>query len=198
MKKWFVFLCSVFFLLNGCSLNQIKSNKITETQSSSETKTDAKNVSEYATIQATVISVIDGDTIKVSINNKEEKVRFLLVDTPETVSPRVGVQPFGKKASNYTKSMLKKGTEVQIEKDVSERDKYGRLLAYVYVNGQMINKLLLKEGLARVAYVYAPNTRYVDDFKKIQEEARTEKKGIWSLEDYVHSDGFYLGIRNND
>lgn len=198
MRKWFVFF-SAIFLLSGCSTENNTGSTTTKDNihSSTEDKSDTSSNSKYPTMEATVISVVDGDTIKVLIGNKEEKVRFLLVDTPETVSPRVGVQPFGKRASNYTKNLLTKGTKVQIEKDVSERDKYGRLLAFVYVNGQMINKLLLEQGLARVAYIYAPNTRYVDEFREIQDKARNEKKGIWSVEDYVHSDGFYIKSTQN-
>ena len=160
---------------------------------SSKITSNHKKVSEYPTFEATVVSVIDGDTFKISYGNKEETVRLLLVDTPETKHPRLGVQKFGPEASAFTKSLLRPGTKVLIETDISERDKYGRLLAYVYVNGKMINELLLEKGLARVAYVYVPNTRYVDRFREIQDKARQQRVGIWSIEDYVHEDGFGQG-----
>lgn len=124
------------------------------------------------------------------VNNKEESVRLLLIDTPETVHPDKPVQPFGKEASNYAKSLMPEGSNVQLELDISERDKYGRLLAYVWANGKMVNKLLLEKGLARVAYIYAPNTRYVDEFYEIQKKAQQKGIGIWSLENYVTEDGF--------
>jgi endonuclease YncB( thermonuclease family) len=141
-------------------------------------------------MNATVISVVDGDTVKVRVNGQEETIRLLLVDTPETVHPNKPVQPFGKEASNYLKSLLPSGKTVSIELDVSERDKYGRLLAYLYVDGKMVNELLLQKGLARVAYVYVPNTRYVDTFRDIQRTAQEQGIGIWSIENYVQEDGF--------
>lgn len=136
-----------------------------------------------------VTNVVDGDTLDVMINNKEERIRLLLVDTPETKHPSKPVQPFGPEASQFTKDTLE-GKEVTVELDVSERDKYGRLLAYVWIDGKMFNKMLLEKGLARVAYVYAPNTKYVDQFYEIQKKAQKEGVGIWSIENYAQEDGF--------
>jgi micrococcal nuclease len=137
-----------------------------------------------------VTKVVDGDTIKVMLNGEEETIRFLLVDTPETVHPTKEIQPFGSEASNFTKDHLE-GEMVKLELDVSERDKYGRILAYVYKeNGEMINELLLKEGLARVAYVFPPNVKYVDQFQLLQREAQKKGLGIWSIENYVSEEGF--------
>lgn len=82
-------------------------------------------------------------------NGNEETVRLLLVDTPETVHPSKPVQPFGPEASKFTKELMPAGSEVEVETGIGERDKYGRLLAYFYVDGKMVNKLLLEKGLAR-------------------------------------------------
>ncbi|WP_051330841.1 thermonuclease family protein [Aneurinibacillus terranovensis] len=140
---------------------------------------------------AKVSRVVDGDTFKVIINGKEETVRMLLIDTPETVKPNTPVQPFGKEASNFTKAMLT-GKTVQLERDISDaRDKYGRLLYYVYVNGKSVQEALLENGLARVAYVYPPNVKYVDQYRAIQSRAQKEGIGIWSVENYVQADGFH-------
>jgi micrococcal nuclease len=141
-------------------------------------------------IPAVVLEVIDGDTLKVEVNGKKETVRLLLIDTPESVHPTKPVQPFGVEASHYVKKLLPKGTEVELELDVRERDKYGRLLAYVWVNGKMVNELLLEQGYARVAYVFEPNTKYVDEFRAIQDEARKKELRIWSLENYATERGF--------
>ncbi|RAK16633.1 micrococcal nuclease [Anoxybacillus vitaminiphilus] len=141
-------------------------------------------------ISAVVLEVVDGDTLKVEINGKKETVRLLLIDTPESVHPTKPVQPFGMEASHYVKKLLPKGTEVELELDIRERDKYGRLLSYVWVNGKMVNKLLLEQGYARVAYVFEPNTKYVDEFRAIQEEARKKELRIWSLENYATEQGF--------
>ena len=140
-------------------------------------------------ITATVVEVVDGDTIKVRMKGKTETVRFLLVDTPETKHPRMGVQPYGPEASRFTKSLLS-GKTVELEKDVQERDKYGRLLMYVYVDGKSVQKELLKKGLARVA-VYPPNVKYVDEYRKIEREARRKGVGIWSIENYAQEDGYH-------
>lgn len=99
---------------------------------------------------------------------------MLLIDTPETVHPTKPVQPFGVEASNFTKEKLT-GKDVQLEMDVGERDKYGRVLAYVYIDNTMINEQLLEKGLARVAYVNEPNTKYVDEFYEIQKRLWNRK-----------------------
>lgn len=140
-------------------------------------------------LDADVTKVVDGDTLHVMISGKKETIRLLLVDTPETVHPTKQVQPFGPEASNYMKEKLN-GEEVQVELGIGERDKYGRLLAYVYHDNQMINKLLLEKGLARVAYVFEPNTKYIDEFNEIQKQAQNEQVGIWSLENYATENGF--------
>lgn len=172
------------------NLNETTDNDVSKQSKEQQSQKESDTISDYPIFDATIVSVSDGDTFTISFDGREEKVRLLLVDTPETVDPRKGVQPYGPEASEFTKSLLKSGTNVEVEKDVSERDKYGRFLAYVYVDGKMINELLLEKGLARVAYVYAPNTRYVDRFNDIQNQARQDKVGIWSIEDYVHSDGY--------
>ena len=89
-----------------------------------------------ARIDATVVHVSDGDTITVQVGERTEKVRILGADTPETVDPRKPVQCYGPEASAHTKARLKPGTRVQLETDAEVRDKYGRLLAYVYVDGE--------------------------------------------------------------
>lgn len=125
-----------------------------------------------------VTRVVDGDTIKVDFNGKEESLRLIGVDTPESVHPDASKNvPDGKTASDFTKSRLE-GKEIAIEFDVQERDQYGRLLGYVWHNGEMFNKTLLKEGYAKVA-TYPPNVKYVNDFTKLQEQARNSKKGFW-------------------
>jgi micrococcal nuclease len=142
---------------------------------------------------AKVSRVIDGDTLEIIYgDNKKETIRLLLVDTPETVHPTTPVQPFGPEASQYAKDTLA-DKKVQIELEVSDRDKYGRLLAYVWIEGRMFNELLLEQGLARVAYVYPPNVKYVDQFREVQKKAQLAGLGIWSIENYALEDGFAEG-----
>ncbi|GAB7387423.1 hypothetical protein BSNK01_12590 [Bacillaceae bacterium] len=143
-------------------------------------------------IKAKVTNVLDGDTFEISLNGKTEKVRMLLIDTPETRHPDKPVQPFGPEATEFTKSLLA-GKEVELERDVSERDKYGRLLFYVYVNGKSVQEQLLEKGLARVS-VYPPDVKYVDRYREIQKKAQQAGVGIWSIENYVQEDGYHAEV----
>lgn len=137
-----------------------------------------------------VTSVIDGDTIKIMYEGKEETVRYLLIDTPETNHPRLGEQPLGKEATAANKRLINSG-DVTIEFDVGERfDDYGRMLAYIYVDGQSVQEQLLESGVARVAYVFPPNTRYLDDFEQAEQQAKDAGAGIWEYENYSTSRGF--------
>jgi len=143
------------------------------------TQEENKVGGEIVTTKCKVIRVVDGDTIVVEYKGNEEKVRLIGVDTPESVHPNeVKNTEEGIKTSNYTKERLN-GKTVELELDVQERDKYGRILAYVYIDGEMYNKELLRLGYAKVA-TYPPNVKYVDYFTKIQEEARENKVGLWS------------------
>ena len=114
----------------------------------------------------TVIRVVDGDTIVVNYNGVEEKVRMIGVDTPESVHPDSSKNTdAGFAASEFTKVYLT-DEEVELEFDVQQRDSYGRLLAYVYLDGEMFNEKLLRTGYANIA-TYPPNVKYVDRFTEI-------------------------------
>ncbi|KZE69415.1 nuclease [Fictibacillus phosphorivorans] len=143
-------------------------------------------------IAVQVIDVVDGDTLKVQVGDKTETVRLLLIDTPESVHPSKPVQPFSKEASKFTKELLS-NAKVELELGIGERDKYGRLLAYVYADGKSVQESLLEKGLARVAYVFEPNTKYVDEYQNIQKQAQKKSIGIWSIENYVQEDGYVSG-----
>ncbi|MBO2943718.1 thermonuclease family protein [Paenibacillus sp. F411] len=139
-----------------------------------------------------LVRAVDGDTIRVEWQGQEENVRFLLIDTPETSHPQLGVQPYGPEAKDFTARMVEEADLLELEFDIGpNRDKYGRLLAYVYADGVMVQEALLQEGLARVAYIYPPNVRYVDKFNGLQQDSRNEAQGIWSVENYAQEDGFY-------
>lgn len=127
----------------------------------------------------TVVRVVDGDTFILDMNGTEQRVRLIGIDTPESVHPdqEKNVE-YGKIASAFSKSSLG-GKKVEIELDVQEKDKYGRLLVYLYTDGKMFNKILLEEGHAKVS-TYPPNVKYVDDFTALQQKAREGKKGIWA------------------
>ncbi|NYF25499.1 thermonuclease family protein [Sporosarcina sp. JAI121] len=141
-------------------------------------------------IPVELVKTIDGDTIKIMYEGKEQNVRYLLIDTPETNHPRLGKQPFGEKAKERNQELLNSG-KLEIEFDIGGKtDKYGRLLAYIYINGISVQEKLLEEGLARVAYVYPPNTRHLDAFEKAEAKAKKAGIGIWTLKNYATDRGF--------
>ncbi|SFL48136.1 Endonuclease YncB, thermonuclease family [Paenibacillus sp. 1_12] len=127
--------------------------------------------------QVKIERVVDGDTLEIQLNGKKEKVRLIGIDTPETKKPNTPVMFYGEEASDYTKKRLDKKT-VELEWDVDRKDQYDRLLAYVWVDDELFNRTLVSEGYARMA-TFPPNVKYVDLFKKAQEEARQKQKGIW-------------------
>lgn len=128
-----------------------------------------------------VVRVIDGDTIIVNFEGKEERVRLIGVDTPESVHPDASKNTeCGRIASNFTKERLE-DKKVGLEFDVQQRDKYSRLLAYVYLDGVMFNKTLLEEGMAQIS-TYPPNTKYVDEFQVLATQAREANKGLWGMD----------------
>ena len=147
-------------------------NPIVQTDTSSQNKIESL----YP-----VVSVVDGDTLKVSINGAIETIRLIGINTPETVDPRKPVECFGKEASTKAKSVLT-GKNVLIETDVSqgERDKYDRLLAYVFLeNGTNFNKMMISEGYA-YEYTYNAPYKYQSEFKTAEANARNNKIGLWA------------------
>jgi len=147
------------------------------TQTSEELQKEQSQNDKATTQERTylVVRVIDGDTIELSDGSK---VRYIGIDTPETVHPSKPVECFGKEASNQNKELVE-GKEVRLEKDVSERDKYGRLLRYIYVNGTFVNDYLVRQGYA-LSSTYPPDVKYQDQFIEAQQEARENNRGLWS------------------
>lgn len=124
---------------------------------------------------------VDGDTAVFLINQKETKVRFLAIDTPETVSPTKGVEAYGKNASEYTCTKITKAKKIVLEYDdgSTELDKYGRKLAWVYVDGSLLQKELVSVGYAKVKYIYGKYA-YTQMLYEEQAKAKEQKLGIWS------------------
>jgi micrococcal nuclease len=121
--------------------------------------------------------VVDGDTIEVAIEGQEYKVRYIGIDTPESVDPRRPVECFGKEAADKNQELVE-GKIVGLEKDVSETDAFGRLLRYVWLDGRLINARLVSEGYA-LAATYPPDVRYSELFAQLQAEARASALGLW-------------------
>ena len=127
-----------------------------------------------------VVSVSDGDTFTVKVEGRKERVRLIGVDTPETVHPTKGVQCYGPEASDFTKHTLAVGTNVRLVRDVEARDRYGRLLAYVYLADSNVfyNLELVRLGYAR-PYPFPPNTTHQADFAAAAWEAQGNASGLW-------------------
>jgi len=127
-----------------------------------------------------VTRVVDGDTFKIDAGGgRDDTVRMIGIDTPETVKPNSPVEPYGKEASAYAKELLE-GRDACLELDVEERDKYDRLLAYVYLaDGTFVNEALLAQGYASVLTI-PPNVKFADRFVRVQREARGAGRGLWS------------------
>jgi micrococcal nuclease len=130
-----------------------------------------------AIYDARIWRVIDGDTIEVLVEDRVETVRYIGINTPEIHHPTRGREPFGE-AARWAKEALVVGRAVQLLLDVQPRDRDGRLLAYVYVNGQLVNAELVRRGYAEVS-TYPPNVQHYAEFVELQRQARSTKQGLW-------------------
>ena len=126
----------------------------------------------------TVSAIHDGDTVSVLIDGKREKVRLIGIDAPE-----IGQKPWGEEAKHFLEGLLKASDwKVRLEYDVDRRDKYGRILAYLWTaDGKMINLLMVKDGYAML-FTFPPNIKYVNELRAAQQEARDQRAGIWREE----------------
>lgn len=133
--------------------------------------------------RATVVHVVDGDTVDLALaGGGEERARLLGIDTPETVKPNTPVECFGPQASAHTKSLLSPRTPVLIQRDQEARDRYGRLLVYIWRarDGLFVNADLVAQGFARTLSI-SPNTAHRSDLAAISATARTASTGLWGL-----------------
>ncbi|MGC7931415.1 thermonuclease family protein [Lysinibacillus sp. VIII_CA] len=156
------------------------------------------------------VFAIDGDTLQASISKKdllqydipssvlntgigdyvEMKVRYLLIDTPESVHPKKGEQPFGKAAANRNMELLMQD-QVSIQFDEGNKvDDYGRLLAYVYVGDSLLQETLVREGYARVGYIFPQSTTKLSVLQEAEKKAQSEELRIWSIPNYVTDTGY--------
>lgn len=133
------------------------------------------------TPNAEVVRVVDGDTIVVGTERGQERVRLIGIDTPESTDPRQPVECFGKEAAGYTASLLPPGTPVTLERDAQSRDRYGRLLAYVYrsSDGLFVNEAILAGGFAQVLTI-PPNVTHTERLLAAERSARASGAGLWS------------------
>jgi micrococcal nuclease len=128
---------------------------------------------------ARVTHVSDGDTITVELNGRSEDVRLIGIDTPETVDPDEPVQCFGPEASAFTHSRLE-GATIELEPGAEQRDAYGRLLAYIYLDGRLYNAELARRGLARPLTI-EPNDAHAPLFERLAARAARDSRGLWGF-----------------
>lgn len=133
-----------------------------------------------ATLEGLVVRIVDGDTIHVRLEDRVEKVRYIGVNTPEIHHPTRGAEPGGRQAAAVNRGLVS-GKRVRLELDVQLRDRYGRLLAYVWVGEVMVNAELVRQGYAQVMTV-PPNVRYQPVFRELQRQARQARRGLWGSE----------------
>ena len=202
---------TVLIVLSGCSemeqgseqeSNQTTTEDTQEKEDQPEKQQQSEETSGYAhtsksdkentaknQVAVKLSRVVDGDTIKVYYKGREESVRYLLMDTPESKKPGECVQPYAEKASKRNEQLIQSG-KLTLEFEKSKTDKYGRLLAYVFVDGKSVQETLIKEGLGRVAYIYETPYKYLENYEKAEELAKEKRANIWSKKGLVSSRGF--------
>lgn len=136
----------------------------------------------------TLVECIDGDTAKFIINNKQENVRFLGINTPEFTNKQ---EEYGYEASNYTCELLEGASNIYIEYDSNsdKRDKYNRVLGWIFVDNNNLSELLLSRGYAEVKYVYG-DYKYIDNLCRVQSKAYEDRLGIWNINYSEYKDNY--------
>ncbi len=173
------YVCGDLGYCSGCPDNQYCLNRNPRTRQEPVPQDLARHQVLRSGLSVQVIRVIDGDTIQVCcIFGYREKVRYIGINTPETKHPTKGVERFGKEAAEANRKLVDE-KRVSIEFDVQQRDRYGRLLAYVFMkDGTFVNAWLVEHGFAQVMTV-PPNVKHQDLFLKLQREAREDRRGLW-------------------
>ncbi len=130
-----------------------------------------------ATIEAKVTRVVDGDTVEATVDGRTEDVRYIGVDTPESVKPDTPVECYALQASHFNEDLVE-GETVRLDFDAERRDVYDRLLAYVHLGDRFVNAELVERGYATTLTI-APNTRYAERFADLEREASSAGRGLW-------------------
>ncbi|HTH07861.1 MAG TPA: thermonuclease family protein [Ilumatobacteraceae bacterium] len=130
---------------------------------------------------ARVVRVVDGDTLVVNVGGREERLRLIGIDTPESVKPDTPVECFGHEATAFTESLLPDGTDIRLERDVEARDPFDRLLAYAYRvdDGLFVNLEIIRQGYAQPLTI-PPNVAHADEFVAAARVAEADDVGLWA------------------
>jgi micrococcal nuclease len=190
IRPWVLILLIAVVALAGCDVESTPAadtgsvGRTTATARPAITRT-ATHSSSAAIETARVVRVVDGDTLVVEIDGREDRLRYIGVDTPETVKQNSPVECFGKEASQEN-TRLVAGQTIELEKDVSNRDRFDRLLRYVYVvdpdTGErlFVNLELVARGYANVS-TFPPDVRHEAEFRAAEREARDAGRGLWGV-----------------
>lgn len=182
--KWTKIVAGIFLLgLLGSNSHPIEKNEKARelTPTVSITETVVATPTDRPKDLHTILKVVDGDTIQVDIDGKNQVIRLIGVDTPESVDPRRPVQCFANEATKKSKEILL-DKKVSLESDATQddKDKYGRLLRYVFLeDGTNFNKMMISQGYAH-EYTYKVPYKYMDEFKEAEKIARESKQGLWA------------------
>ncbi len=184
-KKILYLAGSVVLLVTGIFIGTLLTRNQVNLQATGQTVHESENLiplnigtvgtSTQSGTLVKVTRVVDGDTIEIEGG---ERVRYIGIDTPETVDPRKPVQCFGVEASKKNKELVE-GKMVRLEKDITDRDKYNRLLRYIWLGDTLINQELVEQGFAK-SYSYPPDIKYQDKFVAAEKKAREDKIGLWT------------------
>ena len=178
MKKYLLMCLSVLMIFPTSIYAE-------ETLTEKNPENEVIEIEKANTLVVTLESCIDGDTARFRTSNDEViKARFLAVDTPESVHPTIGEEEFGKEASEFTCNTLTEAKKIVIEYDAAsdKKDNYGRHLVWVFVDDVLLQKSLVSNGYAEVAYLYG-DYKYTSILQASEKMAKENKIGIWSIEE---------------
>lgn len=180
-RKKFLYTVLILFIVIVFGDNVFAPTETVENTSQQASVAGNLSTSDVAKTLYKITKIVDGDTVKIEMNGKVETVRLIGVDTPEVVDPRKPVQCFGREASAKTKEwLLNRVVKVESDSTQDTRDKYGRLLLYIYRDdGLFINRELIAQGYAH-EYTYDIPYKYQKEFKEAEMSARENQQGLWS------------------
>lgn len=165
----------------------------TQTQASMEPASFLIHNPANQKIAVTVSKFVDGDTTYFMLGSQMIKVRYLLIDTPET---RYN-QPYAAQAKDRVKQILSQAQSIEVAYDIGQKqDHYGRELMYVFADGKLVQEILAAEGLAMVRYVTPPNTQYLDQVQAAENQAKTAQHNIWSVAGYADGQGYHTNVQS--
>ena len=201
VRKGLLLLIPLAFILFACAANPTTGTQVQTETSLNPSFSETRAGPGSNRVKAVVSRVMDGDTIEVSIDGVVSRLRYTGIDAPELDSIDTNTRNIALKAVEKNRE-LTGGKTVELEKDVSDTDRYGRLLRYVYAGGIMVNGELVKSGYAQ-AVSYPPDVKYKDLFNSLQSGAKAAKIGLWAQSGYYSAPkptekGIYVGSKKSN